>query len=130
TAQHEKGSVKRSAVEGHEAIEACDRLPELAEELGLRVSDELKKTVRRLLLASAVCFFVPDAASARLGIDHRQHHDPAGERPERKQLGKLRAFFVRSSVLLEVSALGIVERVPIDSHRFDIEDDARHGDIL
>src|SRR5262249_55079982 len=117
-------------VEGHETIEAGDRLPELAQELGLRVSDELKKTVLGLLLASAVCFLVPDAASARLGIDHRQNDDPAGERPERNQLGKLRAVFVGSRVLLEVGALGIVERMPVDSHCLDIEEDARHSDIL
>ena len=55
---------------------------------------------------------------------------PPGEGPEREELGELLPLLFRARVLLEVRLLRVVERVPLDAHRLDVEDDARHGQML
>ena len=128
-AQHEERPVEAPAVERHEALESRDRLPELLQEDRLGVADEPEQAVRRDFLDAPVGLFVPDAAAARLRVDHREHDDAPGQRPEREELRKLLSLLVRVRIPLQVGSLRVVERFPLDAHRLDVEDNARHGSV-
>src|SRR5262245_42223126 len=126
-AKHEKGTVETAAVERHEAVKSRDGVPELRQKHGLGIADEGEEAVAGNLLRPSVVLFVPDAAASRFRVEHRENDDASGERPERQVLADLLPLFFGARVPLQVGLLRVVERVPLDAHRLDVENDSRHG---
>src|SRR5262249_31202470 len=121
------GAVEAAAVERDEALEAPHCPPELREEHRLRVAHELEAAVRRGFLETAAGSLVPDAPASGVGIQHRGDDDRASQRPQRERLPELSELLLAARIALQVRALRVVERVPLVTGGFDVQDDGRHG---